>query len=110
MSSPLSLAVVCSVSGASGEFSIVELQTRVEYQISYTQGRSVCNSASGAEGIGLSARHAQGPGYGLKRPEVGDMLCFETAAGIAGRWAYLNRVLLAGEASRESRFVPRLLV
>jgi hypothetical protein len=102
----LHVGVVSAV--AAGRIEIREAQTDDIYVTSYEAGRSVA-SASPRAVPALAMRHRQQGSCSLKRPEVGDAVCFEESKQNAVRWGYLNRFLLATERAHRSRFVPRLV-
>jgi len=100
---------VVSAVASTGRVEIREAQTDNTYVTSYEAGRSIA-SASRRAVPGLATRHRQQGGCSLKRPEVGDAVCFEAGSQQNGlRWGYLNRFLLTAERAHPSRFVPRLV-
>lgn len=103
----LQLGVVVNVDGS--QLEIEEAQTGICYMTQYRLGRSM--ASDGPLVPRLAAKHAQGDGCMLKRPDMGDAVCFELSedAQTISRWGYVNRFLLMTENAHPSRFVPRLV-
>lgn len=108
---PLLVGVVTAYDPNKETLDIQELQTGIVRTAPYRAGRAVSSQKPDAGSIRLSPTHTQGLGCALKRPEIGDAVCFELEAegSEVARWGYLNRVLLATERMHPSRFAPRLV-
>jgi hypothetical protein len=103
----LHLGVVIDVDG--GTLEIEEAQTGICYMTQYHLGRSM--ASDGRSTPRLATTHGQRDGCFLKRPDVGDAVCFEISeeSQAVSRWGYVNRFLLMTEKLYPSRFVPRLV-